>query len=74
LVDKVALAGAQSSNDTVLAQEILQQAFRTDVRPIVAEARLRLDGALNPVSAFRMIKVREELIKQRGSKTVATGL
>lgn len=39
LVDKAALTEAQQSNDAAMAQEILQAAYRTDVRPIVAEAR-----------------------------------
>lgn len=74
LVDREKMNEAQLNNDTVAAQEILQQAFRTDVRPLVAEARLRSGGALDPLSLFRFEKVREKLIKERGSKTVATGL
>ena len=74
LVDARALAAAQESNDVVRAQEILQQAYRTDTRPIVAEARLRAGGALQPLQLFRALKVRENLVKQRGQKTVATGL
>ena len=74
LVDTKALAAAQESNDVVRAQEILQQAYRTDTRPIVAEARLRAGGALQPLQLFRALKVRENLVKQRGQKTVATGL
>src|SRR5450432_3623290 len=74
LVDKKALAAAQDANDVTLAQEILQQAYRTDVRPLVGEARLRVGAALQPVQLFRQQKVRENLIKERGAKTVATGL
>jgi L-rhamnose isomerase/sugar isomerase len=44
------------------------------VRPLVAEARLLDGGALNPLSVYRNEKVREELMKERGLKTVATGL
>ena len=73
LVDTKALAAAQESNDVVRAQEILQHAYRTDTRPIVAEARLRAGGALQPLQLFRSLKVRENLVKQRG-QTVATGL
>jgi L-rhamnose isomerase/sugar isomerase len=58
----------------VRAQEILQNAFRTDVRAIVAEARLRAGAALNPVALYRELKVRENLIAERGLKTVSTGL
>jgi len=74
LVDKKALAAAQDANDVSLAQEILQQAYRTDVRPLVAEARLRAGAALQPVQLFRQQKIRQHLIKERGEKTVATGL
>ncbi|GGH23472.1 TIM barrel protein [Mucilaginibacter phyllosphaerae] len=74
IIDKDALTAAQKNNDVVLAQEILQQAYRTDVRPLVAEAGLRNGGALNPVAAYRKLKVREHLIKERGLNTVATGL
>ncbi|MES2648953.1 MAG: sugar isomerase [Bacteroidota bacterium] len=74
MVDRVALAAAQQNNDVVTAQEILQTAFRTDVRAIVAEARLRSGAALNPLQLYRQLNVRKELIKTRGAKTVATGL
>ncbi len=73
-VDRKALEIAQNENDTVRCQEILQNAFRTDVRALVAEASLRAGGALSPIQVFRNLKVRENLIKERGFKTVATGL
>lgn len=74
LVDTRALHAAQESNDVALAQEILQQAYRTDVRPLVAEARLQAGGSLQPLQLVRSLKVRENLIRERGQKTVATGL
>ncbi len=73
-VDKTALENARDNNDVVAAQEILQNAFRTDVRALVAEARLRAGGALNPLGLFRNLKIRESLIAERGLSTVATGL
>ncbi|MEO6720208.1 MAG: sugar isomerase [Ferruginibacter sp.] len=74
LVDTQALKQAQDSNDVVQAQEILQTAYRTDVRPLVAEARIKSGGALQPIQLFRSLKIREQLVKERGEKTVATGL
>ena len=74
LVDKAALVAAQQSNDVAKAQEVLQQAYRTDTRAIVAEARLRSGGALQPLELYRNLAVREQLIKERGAQTVATGL
>jgi len=74
LVDVKGLEAARQKNDVTQAQEILQEAYRTDVRPLVAEARLRAGGALQPLQALRQLKVREQLVKERGLKTVATGL
>lgn len=74
LVDETALRVAQLENDVTTAQEILQQAYRTDVRPLVAEARLRAGGALAPVAFFRETRIRQQLIAQRGANTQATGL
>ena len=74
LVDRKALKEAQQKNDVSLAQEILQQAYRTDVRPLIAEARLQSGGALDPIKLFRTAKVRAELIKERGAESKATGL
>ena len=74
IVDRDALKEAQLKNDVAKAQEILQDSFRTDVRPLVVEARLRAGGALDPIGLFRKLEVRQELIKERGFETVATGL
>jgi L-rhamnose isomerase / sugar isomerase len=74
LVDASALWEAQQENDVVKAQEILQSAYLTDVRPVIAEARMLSGGALHPLETFRTLNVRKELIKVRGNKTLATGL
>jgi L-rhamnose isomerase/sugar isomerase len=74
IIDHKKLAEAQQNNDVALAQEILQQAYRTDVRPLVAEARLRAGGALQPIALFRQENARKNLVKERGSKTISTGL
>jgi len=74
LVDQEGLKQAQKNNDPTHAQEILQKAYRADVRPLVAEARRRSGAALNPLDTFRNLKVREKLIAVRGSSSSATGL
>ena len=74
LVDRKALTQAQNENDTVKCQEILQSVFRTDVRAIIAEARLRSGASLNPVGLYRSLKVRDQLLRERGAVSVATGL
>jgi L-rhamnose isomerase/sugar isomerase len=74
LVDRAALREARLANDVVRAQEILQGAYRTDVRPLVAEARLRAGGALDPLALYRSAGLRQQLTKERGSGGRATGL
>ena len=74
IIDQTALMAAQHQNDPVLAQEVLQEAFRTDVRPLLKEARLRSGGVLNPIAAYRAFQIRKQLISERGKTTVATGL
>ena len=74
LVDWNRLRLARESNDVVAAQETLQDAFRRDVRPLVAEARYRAGGALDPLAVYRGESVRKGLTTERGSGGRATGL
>lgn len=74
LVDRKGLYEAQEANDVVAAEELLQDVFALDVRPLVAEARRQTGGAIDPIGVFRNGKIREELIRQRGAKSVAKGL
>jgi L-rhamnose isomerase / sugar isomerase len=74
IIDRNALYNAQESNDVSKAQDIVQNAFRTDVRPLIKEARFRSKGALEPVSLFRQLNVRGQLINERGKEVLATGL
>jgi L-rhamnose isomerase/sugar isomerase len=53
LVDREALAEYQRAGDVLMAERTLKDAFETDVRPLVAEARRRAGAALDPVAAFR---------------------
>lgn len=73
-VPREALEEARDTNDVAQAQEILQHAFRTDLRALVAESRLRAGAALNPLALYRSLNIRQQLIQQRGMKAVATGL
>ncbi len=53
LVDRAALAAAQDGNDALLASELLKDGFRTDVEPILAQARRMAGGAVEPIHAYR---------------------
>lgn len=74
LVDFAALEIAQQENDVVRCEQILQSAFQADVRTLLAEARLRTGGSLDPIDFYRSQKIRDGLIKRRGKNSVATGL
>jgi L-rhamnose isomerase/sugar isomerase len=74
LVDRSKLAQCQLEGDVAGAQEVLQAAFQTDVRALVREARVQSGGEFDPLGYYRVEKIREKLIKERGLITKATGL
>jgi L-rhamnose isomerase/sugar isomerase len=74
LVDRKALNAAQHDNDVAQCQEILQHTFRSDLRALVSEARLRAGAALSPITLYRELEVRKNLVKERGTSSIATGL
>lgn len=53
LVDREALAGYQDDNDALMASDTLKRGFRADVEPILAEARRRTGGAIDPIMTYR---------------------
>src|SRR5437867_1116797 len=53
LVDRRQLAAHQDANDALMALQSLKQAFTTDVDPILAMARHRAGGAIDPVATYR---------------------
>jgi L-rhamnose isomerase/sugar isomerase len=73
-VNRADLADAQQANDAARAAEVLHRGFRTDVRPVVAEARRRNGAALDPLATFRAIGYRAAVTATRGADSVATGL
>ncbi len=74
VLDRAQLQEARRANDVVRAQEIMQDAFRTDLRPLLRAARIRANAAADPIGLYRALQVREALIRERGASTVATGL
>lgn len=53
LVDRTALNAAQDSADAMAGHRMIKQAFNTDVSPILAEARRRKSGAIDPLAVYR---------------------
>ena len=65
LVDRDALRGFQEGNDALMAAETLKRAFRTDVEPILAMARLEKGAAADPVAAYRASGHRARVAAER---------
>src|SRR6056300_200093 len=74
LVDQTALKQAQEENDVVVCQELIQNAFKTDVRPLVSQMRQRAGAAIKPLVVYRKTQQREIRIQNRGLDALATGL
>jgi L-rhamnose isomerase / sugar isomerase len=73
IVDRKALNSHQESNDALMAAQTLKVAFRTDVEPILAMARLESGGALDPVSAYRASGYRAKVAGERPAVTGSGG-
>ena len=69
LVDREALAAFQERNDALMALQTLKQAFTTDVSPILATARLRSGGAIDPVALYRSSQYRKRKAEERGRRS-----
>ena len=65
IVDRAALAAAQEGNDVMLAHRTLKAAYVTDVSPILAEARRRSGGALDPIAVYRASGYRQRKTEER---------
>ncbi|TIX60528.1 MAG: L-rhamnose catabolism isomerase, partial [Mesorhizobium sp.] len=71
LVDRKALEAYQDANDALMATQTLKAAYRTDVEPILAMARLNTGGAIDPVAAYRAAGYRAKVAAERPA--VASG-
>jgi L-rhamnose isomerase/sugar isomerase len=68
LVDRAALREAQEKCDALAALAALKQAFTTDVSPILAAARQREGGAIDPVAAYRASGYRRHKAEERPAR------
>ncbi|MBK8314561.1 MAG: L-rhamnose catabolism isomerase [Acidobacteria bacterium] len=65
LVDRAALGEAQQQCDAIRALSTLKQAFTLDVAPIIAMARQRAGGAIDPLAAYRSSGYRQQKTEER---------
>ncbi|PWF47821.1 L-rhamnose catabolism isomerase [Massilia glaciei] len=72
LVDRAALAQYQQDNDVLQSAQALKHAFRTDVSPILAMARLRSGAPADPVGCYRASGYRAKQAELRPAKAGAS--
>lgn len=66
LVDRESLKEAQQAGDVVMAEEILLDAYRTDVRPLLASIREEMGVPINPLEAYRNSGYASKIAEERG--------
>jgi len=73
LVDRAALREVQEAGDVLGAYRVLQAAYETDVRPLLAEFRVRQGRNPDPIAAFRASGYAEHLARERPALTTSSG-
>ena len=73
IVDRAALSAHQEANDALMANQVLKQAFTTDVAPILAKVRADKGGAIDPVATYRAAKYRQRVAAERPAVSGAGG-
>ncbi|WP_312163609.1 TIM barrel protein [Phenylobacterium sp.] len=74
LVDRKALHEAQGSDDVMMGFQALRQAYRTDLTPVLAMARIEAGGAADPISLYRRVRWREQKAQQRRAVGLGAGI
>jgi L-rhamnose isomerase/sugar isomerase len=74
IVDRNVLHEAQSANDAMVAFQALRTAYRTDVTPILAMARVEAGGALDVIDAYRASGWRARKSQERKAVGLGAGI
>lgn len=75
IVDRAKLDEAQNSCDAIAALSTLKEAFTTDVSSILASARQRSGGAIDPISVYRASQYRKHKERERpATKGISAGI
>ena len=75
IVDRAPLEDAQNVSDALLGHRLVKSAFTTDVGPILAEARRRSGGAIDPWDVYRRSGYRSAKARERPAvPTAAAGI
>jgi L-rhamnose isomerase/sugar isomerase len=67
IVPRQKWADAQANGDVLGAHEILNRAFKTDVRPLLEQVRVELGVPADPLAAYRASGYEEKIARERGT-------
>jgi L-rhamnose isomerase/sugar isomerase len=73
LVDREALIAAQRAGDVLGGHEVLLDAYKTDVRPMLSAARAEIGAERDPIAALRASGYVERIVSERGSEAGVIG-
>jgi len=74
LIPRGELYSAQERCDVVMAEQILQDAFNTDVTPLLMVVREEMGVPLDPLMAYRQSGYQQKIESERGIRRGAAGL
>ena len=73
LVDRRQLKEVQLAGDVLRAHHLLNQAYRTDVRPLLAQVRQEMDVPTDPLAAYWASGYEEKIRVERGLASTSGG-
>ena len=73
LVPRRELAEAQAAGDVLGAHQLLAEAYRTDVRPLLAQVRQEMGLPADPIAAYWASGYEEKIRKERGLAATSGG-
>lgn len=74
IVDRDALREAQAGNDVMMGFQALRRAYRVDVSPILAMARLEAGGAIDVLDMYRTSGWRDRKAQERKAVGLGAGI
>ena len=74
IIDRDALHAAQNDNDTMLAFQALRGAYKADVSPILAMARMEAGGAIDMIATYRASGYRARKTQERKAVGLGAGI
>jgi L-rhamnose isomerase/sugar isomerase len=73
LVPRKELRAAQQAGDVLGAHHLLTEAYRRDVRPLLAKVREEMGVPVDPIAAYRASGYEEKIARQRGVTATSGG-